>query len=172
MMCAIPKCTQFVPPTTYEEWLNCFDMLKSSSVADIETTTVIAKGRFVNKGYLAVRFQEKLVETVNAMLDRRIAQFLRDLNILISFNELSDIVYLFVKLRNEINKCLFFTDFNFLEVNVRQELELSVKTQMKKFWSDTVTFLQKQTLESCNADLEDSLFLIRRIDLFIEKVEW
>jgi len=145
-------------------------MLTSSSIADIEVTKVIAKGSFVNKGYLAVQFQQKLVETVNAMLNNRIARFLRDLNILISFNELSDIVYLFVKLRNEINNCLFFTEFNFLDVNVRHELELSVKTQMTKFWSDTVAFLQKQTLESYNANLEDSVFLIRRIDLFVERV--
>lgn len=161
---------QPAPPTTYEDWLKCFDALKSGSAADIETITAAANGRFDDKGYLAARFQQKLAETVNAMLNKRIARFLRDLNTLVSFNELSDIVQLFVKLRNEVNKCLFFTEFGFLEASVRQELESSVKTEMERFWGDAVASLQKQALEYHNTGLEDSLFLIRRLTLFTKRV--
>ena len=158
------------PPTTYEDWLNCFDLLKSSTSVDKGVAMTIARGSFVNKGYIAVQFHQKLAETINEMLNKRIAWFLKDLNMLISFNELSDIAPLFVKLRNEVKKCQFFIELDFLDASVKHDLEQSVRTQMEQFWSDTISFLQKQTMECSNVDLEDSLFLIRRIQLFAEAV--
>ena len=157
---------QFAPPVTYEDWLNCFDMLKSGSSVDNGTITAVARGSFVNKGYIAAQYQQRLTETINEMLNKRISRFVKDLNLLISFSELSDIVPLFVKLRNEVNKCLFFTRLGFLDNNVKRELENSVKTQMEEFWDNTIVFLQRQALEFTNTDLEDSLLLIRRIKLF------
>jgi hypothetical protein len=170
MMEAVPERELLAPPTTYEDWLLCFDFLKSSPSVDDGVAMTIAKGSFVNRGYIAVQFHQKLADTINEMLNKRIARFLKDLNMLISFNELSDIVPLFVKLRNEVEKCLFFRELEFLDKGIKHELEQSIKTQMGKFWNDTVTSLQKQTLEFSNDDLEDSLLLIRRIRLFAEAV--
>jgi len=169
-MSAVLEREHFTPPTTYEDWLNCFDFLKQSSSVDSGVAMTIAKGSFINRGYIAGQFQQKLVETINEMLNKRTARFMKDLNMLISFNELSDIVPLFFRLRNEVNKCLFFTELIFLDANIKCELEQSVKTQMENFWNDTVMFLQRQALEYYNADLEDSLFLIHRIRLFSETV--
>jgi hypothetical protein len=170
-MAAVLEGELIAPPTTYDEWLSCFEFLKSSPSVDNSVVMTIAKGSFViNRGYIAVQFHQKLADTINEMLNKRIARFLKDLNMLISFNELSDIVPLFVRLRNEIEKCLFFTELEFLDKGIKQDLEQSIKTQMEKFWNDTVTFLQKQTLEFTNSDLEDSLFLISRIRLFAEAV--
>jgi len=156
------------PPTTYEDWLKCFDFLKSSASIDSGTIEVITKGAFVYKGYIVVQFQQKLVETVNNMLNKRIGRLQKDLNILISFNELADIVPLFIRLRNEVRKCLFFKELAFLDESFKCELEQAVKTQMGQFWDNTVTFLQKQSYGYSNADFEDSLFLMRRIKLFAE----
>jgi len=169
-MSSVLNSEQLTPPITYEDWLNCFDLLRVSSSVDNSVVMTIARGTFISRGYIVVKFQQKLAETINEMLNRRIGRFLKDLNLLISFNELSDIVPLFVKLRNEINKCLFFTGFGFLDINVKRELEESVITQMEKFWDDTIVFLKKQTLDFYNADLEDSLFLIQRIKLFTKTI--
>lgn len=154
------------PPTTYEEWLNCFDLLKTSSFVDDGIIMTIKKGSFVNRGYIATQFNQKLVETINEALNKRITRFLKDLDMLITFNELSGLVPLFIKFRNEVRKCLFFRTLEFLDCKVKHELEQSAKMQMEQFWESTVSFLQKQSLEFSNADLEDSLFLIRRIQLF------
>jgi len=169
-MATVLKREIIAPPTTYDEWLGCFDLLKSGSSVDSRVVMTIAEGSFVNRGYIAVQFHQQLAETINEMLNKRISRFLKDLNMLISFNELSDIVPLFTKLRNEVRKCLFFNEFDFLDTSIKCELEQSVKTQVDDFWDNTVDFLQKQTLEFSNADLEDSLFLIRRIELFAEAV--
>ena len=154
------------PPATYEDWLNCFDMLKTNLSSGSEITAVTAKGTFTNQGYIAGQFRQKLAETITVMIDSRISRFVKDLNTLISFNELSDIAPLFYKLRNELRNCLFFVGFDFLDETFKRELEQSVITQTAKFWNDTVSFLYRQALEYSNPGLEDALFLIRRIKLF------
>lgn len=159
------------PPVTYENWLNCFDLLKSSLSYNSEIVEIIKKGSFTNTGYIAGQFNNKLADAITEMLNKRISRFVKDLNMLIAFNELSDIVPLFAKLRNQFKNCLFFLDFDFLDSAIKFELEQSVKNQTKKFWNDTVSFLNGQTLEYSNVDLEDSLFLIRRIKLFDETEE-
>ena len=170
MMAAVLERELVAPPTTYDEWLSCFDFLKSSPSVNNSVAMTIAKGSFVNRGYIAVQFHQKLADTISEMLNKRIARFLKDLNMLISLNELSDIVPLFVKLRNDVERCLFFKELDFLDKGIKRDLEQSIKTEIGKFWNDTMTFLQKQTLEYSNSDLEDSLFLIRRIRLFMENV--
>jgi len=161
---------ELAPPTTYDEWLNCFELLKAGSSVNTSVIMTITEGSFANRGYIAIQFNQKLAETINEMLNNRIARFLKDLNTLISFNELSDIVPLFIRLRNEVRKCLFFSEFDFLDASVKRELEQSVRTQLDDFWNNTVNFLQRQTLEFSNTGLEDSLFLIRRIELFAKAV--
>jgi hypothetical protein len=153
-------------PVTYEDWLNCFDELKASSTVDNEFLEAVTGGWFVSSQPIAAGFRQRLAETINQMLNKRILRFVKDLNLLISFNELSDIVPLFVKFRGEANRCLFFTELKFLDADFKRELEQSVKKQTEDFWHDTIIFLQRQTEEFHNAKLEDSLFLIRRIELF------
>jgi len=157
---------KLTPPNTYEEWLKYFELLKSSSFVDEAVVMTITKGTFVDKGYIATQFNQQLVETINQALNKRISRFLKDLDLLISLNELSGMVPLFTKFRSEIRKCLFFTKLEFLDSSINEEIEQSVKNQMEQLWNDTVSFLQKQSLECSNTDLEDSLFLIRRIRLF------
>ena len=158
--------SRFEPPVTYEDWLNCFNILKqTSTISDAEIVS-ISKGFFAEKDYICVQFHQNLAETVNLMINNRTAVFIKNLEKLISFNEISGITSLFVKLRNEINRCLFFTQLDFLDKDFKQELERSLKAQTQKFWTDILAHLHKESLEFSNPDLEDSLFLIRRIKLF------
>jgi hypothetical protein len=154
------------PPAVYEEWLACFELLKSGAPVDAGLAAAVAKGSFAAGGCITGRFNQKLAETVNEMLGKRTARFMKDLNLLISLNEFSDIAPLFVKLRNEIQQCMFFVGFDFLDEGVKRELESSVKTQTGKFWNDATAVLRELSAEHCDSDLEDSLFLIGRIDLF------
>ncbi len=156
------------PPTSYEEWLDCFDLLKTCSFLDKEVFEIISRGSFVIKGYIAFQFKQKLVDTINEMLNMRIKQFLKELNMYLSLNDLSDIAPLFIKFRNEVRKCLFFLDLDFLDDKFKRDLESSIRTQTEQFWIDTIVFLKKQTLEHTNSDLEDSLFQINRLKLFTQ----
>jgi hypothetical protein len=155
-----------VPPTVYEDWLRCFDLLKSGVSIDGEVAETIARGSLLAGDRTAARFGQALAETVNEMLHKRIARFLKDLNMLISLNELAELAPLFAKFRGAVRACLFFTGLHFLDQAVREELERSVRTQTERFWDDTVTALRLMSPESRNADLEDSLFLIQRMNVF------
>ena len=166
----VPENAPLAPPTTYEEWLCCFDLLKTGASADNGLVAAIGQGTLTTGGYIAAQFHQTLAETINVMLNNRIARFLKDLNMLISFNELLDIVPLFIRLRIEVRKCLFFTGLAFLDRDIKAELERSIREQMAGFWNDTVSFLGRQTIENNNSELEDALFLIHRIELFTEAV--
>lgn len=153
-------------PTTYQEWLTCFEKMKSGSVAGDEAFDAASNGSFVGSDLTRNALQSQIIETVNAVLDKNVKRFIRDLNESIAFNELSGTVLLFKRLKKDVHKSLFFAKLSFLPEDFRQELEKSVKEQMNGFWEDTITFLQNQLLDFSNSDLEDALFLVKRIRLF------
>jgi hypothetical protein len=155
-------------PGTYQEWLSCFDYLRESSAVDEGTVELIKNGSFVSSGQMMAAFQTQLMETINTMLNKRVGRFIKDLNRAIEFNELEDIAFLYVKLRNETGKCLFFENLNFLDVGFRRELIDSIKQQVTSCWNSTLRFLRQQSVEYSNSGLEDALFLIYRIKLFQE----
>ena len=165
-MKATSKKAQIKSPATYDEWQSCFDLLKKGPPIDNEVIKKIAKGSFISRGYMGAQFQLQLTETINEMFSNLTTRFMKDLNSLISINEILDTVPLFNNLRDELNKCLFFTGLKFLDKIYNRELERSVRKQIQKFWNDTVMFLQRQAQQYRNTDLEDAVFLIHRIELF------
>lgn len=153
-------------PSTYQDWLVCFDMIKNESGANNEVFDAACMGSFVGSDITKNALQKQIIETVNVFLDRSVKRFIRNLNEYITFNELSQTELLFKRLKKDTAKSLFFTRLTFLPKDFRSELEDSVKKQMSKFWKDTVKFLYNQSLESSNLELEDALFLVKRIKLF------
>lgn len=158
--------TAIKAPSTYQDWLVCLDMMKSGSGADTDVFDAVCMGSFVGSDLTKNALQKQIVETVNAFLDKRVKRFIRNLNENIEFNELYQTELLFKRLKQDVSKSLFFTKLSFLPKDFRSELEASVKEQMSSFWEDTIKFLYSQSLEFSNSELEDVLFLIRRIRLF------
>ena len=153
-------------PSTYQDWLLCFDVMKNGSGADNDVFDAACMGSFVGSDLTKNALQKQIVETVNALLDKSVKRFIRNLNENIAFNELPQTELLFKRLKKDIAKSLFFTELTFLPKSFRNELEDSVKEQMSNFWKDTIQFLYDQSLEFSNSDLEDVLFLVKRIRLF------
>ena len=153
-------------PTTYQEWLSCFEIMKNSSAAGNEVFDIVCRGSFAGSDLTRNALQKQIAETVNDVLDKSVKRFIRSLNENIAFNDFSQTELLFKRLKKDISKSLFFTRLSFLPEEFRRELEESVKNQMSGFWKDTVKFLYEQSLEFSNSDLEDVIFLIKRIKLF------
>ncbi len=107
-----------------------------------------------------------MVDTINVVLNRSIKRFVRELNECIAFNELEQAEFLFKRFKKDINKTLFFMQLSFLSGEFKTELYSSISVQMTGFWDDTVGFLKQQAMEYSNSDLEDAIYLIRRIKLF------
>ncbi|MCH5191709.1 MAG: hypothetical protein J1F23_06040 [Oscillospiraceae bacterium] len=165
-MSIVTERTETKAPTTYQEWLDCFETMKHNPVSGNGVFDAVASGSFTGTEITIGAMQNQVVETVNAILDKSVKRFIKELNESISFNDLSQIDVLFRHLKRDIEKSLFFENLFFLPKTFRTELSQSVKTQMQKFWNDTVKFLYEQSLEFSNSELEDVLFLINRIHLF------
>ena len=158
--------TAIKAPSTYQDWLVCFDIMKNGSDADNEVFDAACMGSFVSSDLMKNALQKQIVETVNVFLDKSVKRFIRNLNKNIVFNELPQTELLFKRLKKDVAKSLFFSKLTFLPKDFRSELEDSVKEQMSNFWEDTIKFLYDQSLEFFNSELEDVLFLVKRIRLF------
>ena len=110
--------------------------------------------------------ERQMVDTINVVLNKSVKRFVRDLNECIAFNELAQVDVLFKRLKKDISKTMFFLNLSFLSGEFKDELYTSITNQMTGFWDDTVGFLRQQAMDYSNSDLEDALFLIRRIRLF------
>lgn len=165
-MSVVAERTEIKAPTTYQEWLDCFETMKHNPVSGSGVFDAVASGSFTGTEVTNGTMQKQVIETVNAILDKSAKRFIKELNESISFNDLSQIDVLFRHLKRDVEKSLFFENLFFLPKTFRVELSQSVKTQMQKFWDDTVRFLVDQSLEFSNSALEDALFLINRIHLF------
>lgn len=158
--------TTLKAPTTYTEWLDCLKLMRELPVNGNSIFELVTAGTFEGTQVTAVALQKQIVETVNAILDKSIKRFGRDLNEYLSFNEFFQIDLLFRRLKSEIHKALFFEKLDFLPFEFRKELAESVKKQMTAFWNDTVRFLYEQSIDCSGMELEDALFLVKRIHLF------
>ena len=140
--------------------------MKNDPAADSEIFDIVGEGSFAGSDLTRNALQKQIVETVNAVLDRSVKRFIRNLNENIAFNEFLQTELLFKRLKKDVHRSLFFTRLSFLPKEFRAELETSVRDQMCRFWDDTIRFLYDQSLEFSNPELEDTLFLVKRIRLF------
>jgi len=153
-------------PNTYQDWLDCFERIKESPLSGNKDFDLLSHGSFDGTGAMLTAFQQQMVDTINTVLNKSVRRFVRDLNECITFNELDHIDVLFKRLKKDINRTTFFLELSFLSSEFKSELYKSISDQMIKFWNDTIEYLQHEAFESFNSDLEDALFLIRRIRLF------
>lgn len=66
------------PPTTYAEWVEMLDMLKSKT-NDVEVLSALKQGTIAWQTGVAERFAQKLVNTINARMNAATDKFQKDL---------------------------------------------------------------------------------------------
>lgn len=153
-------------PSTYQDWLDCFARMKEVPLSGNGDFEVLALGSFAGTSAMQAALERQMVDTINAVLNKSVKRFVRDLNECIAFNELAQVDVLFKRLKRDIHKTTFFLELSFLSSDFKNELYQSITDQMTGFWDDTICFLRQQAMDYSNSDLEDALFLIRRIRLF------
>ena len=153
-------------PQTYPEWLRCFQTLAECATLDRGIADTISNGSFSGSANMMASFQRQLVTTLNTMLDKRMKRFVRNLNLLLENKDWWDLAPLFTKFQKEVNQCMFFTSFHFLEQSYLDELQASFSKQVTAFWNESVRFLQRLCAETGNVELDDSLYFIKRVKLF------
>ena len=153
-------------PSTYQDWLDCFARMKEVPLSGNGDLEVLALGSFAGTSAMQAALERQMVDTINAVLNKSVKRFVRDLNECIAFNELAQVDVLLKRLKRDIHKTTFFLELSFLSSDFKNELYQSITDQMTGFWDDTICFLRQQAMDYSNSDLEDALFLIRRIKLF------
>ncbi len=156
-------------PSTYQDWLDCFARMRELPLSGDGDFAALALGSFSGSSAMQAALERQMVEAINVVLNKSVKRFVRDLNECIAFNDLAQVDTLFKRLKKNINKTLFFLNLSFLPGEFKDELYASITGQMTEFWNDTVGFLRQQALDHSNPDLEDALFLIRRIRLFSQQ---
>lgn len=165
-MISIAERSTISAPKTYQEWLDCFSLMKEQPLSNNGVYEVITFGSFSGTGAMQAALEQQMVDTINVVLNRSVKRFVRELNECITFNELEQAEFLFKRLKKDIHKTLFFMELSFLSGEFKTELYSSISLQMAGFWDETVGFLKRQATEYSNSDLEDAIYLIRRIKLF------
>lgn len=153
-------------PATYQDWLNCLAILRGTNVAGSGVYEAMLEGSFFGTEATKAALQRQIIDSINIMLDRCAKRFIRNMNDSITFNELAQIELLFKRLKKDVRIALFFEKLDFLPPEFRKDLSASIRGQMTDFWNETTAFLYDQSLEYSNPDLEDALYLIKRIKLF------
>lgn len=165
-MITAEKISATCAPSTYQQWLDCFRMMKEQPLSSSEIYEAAAAGSFRGSDAMQAALEQQMVDTINVVLNKSVKRFVRELNESITFNELDRAEFLFKRLKKDIHKTLFFMELSFLSADFKSELYSSISAQMNGFWDDTVAFLRKQAMECPNSDLEDAIYFIRRIKLF------
>lgn len=155
----------FNPPSTYQDWLECLEAMKTGA-GNAAAVEAAVRGSFNGSEATLAALQKQIIDTVNHILNKSAKRFVRDLNECLEFNDLTQIELLFLRLKKDVHRTLFFQSLIFLPADFRFELSDLVKKQMNGFWKDIVKSLYDQSLEISNSQLEDALFLIKRIHLF------
>lgn len=153
------------PPQTYQEWLDCFEYMKSSRISD-EFISVLSKGSLQSSQRMREKFQIHIVNLINDMLDARTGRFISKLNGLLESNDIADIVVLFKNFSKDIKQCLFFNHMTCVAPQFCKELSDSVEKQTAEFLNKVVDHLSSQALETNHLEMEDALYQIRRIKFF------
>jgi len=127
------------PPEVYQDWLALFVRVKNERNCPPEVFEALSRGSLTDLTPMTeVSFKEQLLETVNKVLDRGAKRFVKDLNDSITFNDLCQVDILFIRLKKDVRKAMFFESLSFLGKDFVKELSDSLKKQMTEFWDKTV----------------------------------
>lgn len=157
--------TSVTPPTTYSEWLKCFSYLKNNRV-DGEYIDIIKRGSLQRDEGILLRYENRLINLLNIMIDKKTRKFIGEINLLIECNEIMGLATLFRRFKREIGGCMFFCDLDFLPDNMKNQLRESVKQQIEEFLKQILNHLKIQSVEFNNIQLEEALYEIKRIKMF------
>ena len=135
----------------------------ASKPVGAEDICLLERGMLPPGGFVADKFQTRIVETVDAMLKRYVRKFNRLLNEALEYNEIETAQLLCVRLRREMEYCFFFTHIRFLEKEFTEELAKELQIQIGLFWKQELQELVRMNEQVYHPGLEDLIYSMRRM---------
>ena len=149
-------------PESYSDWLVWFSAIENDELTPVQISS-LKNGRCSDFEFTGTYFCSQLENTVNVILNRSIKTLTRKLGMYQLYSGCDCIHLLFIQLVKDSEKCLFFTQLQFLQEKYRDELFSSVKGEMQRFLDSACESLKKQAIEENNQALLDEIRLIKRI---------
>lgn len=151
-------------PQTYQQWLECLQQLERQPW-NRELLTLVRQGRY--EGNPSETFLTRVSDSVSVMLSGCTRRFLRELDQALSDSEPDMAVLLAVRLRRNVEQCLFYRDLNFLSREYIQTLDEGFEGQLQAFWKDFLSQLNRSARDSMDPRFEDMVLELRRISITV-----
>ena len=110
------------PPVTYQQWLDCFQLMREQPLSSVGIYEAAAAGSFTGTRAIQAALERQMVDTIHAVLNRSEKRFLRELNECLSFHELERAEFLFKRLKKDVHQTLFFMQLSFLSDGFKEKL--------------------------------------------------
>ena len=154
-------------PEYYADWTVWFRTMKCRNLNRSELE-LLRLGVCMDLAGSLEYLEKQTAETLEVMLNRCYRLFRKDLTDIEIYNDTGALYTAFQKLAGRFSQCSFFMQMTFLPQEFRTELLDALRKEACSFWEKRITDLRKLCMEEGNSELEDQLYLIRRIRLFRE----
>jgi hypothetical protein len=153
-----------LPPETYAEWLKCFEKFSAEHFGK-EQAQILQAGNADLSANMSNRFNRDLVAFINTLLKKNVSRFTIRVNYLFEESDLSSVLLLLNRLRNDMEALSFYTELKFIENSQKQAITEQIRAALAAFFLDmTAQFRHRQEPE-----LECVLYYIKRISISIDR---
>ena len=147
---------------TYQQWIECFRRLEEKPWEQSVLDSVVCA---TYQGKPSDMFLVRLSDTVSKMLSVCTRWFLREVDRLLSENEIDMTTFLAKRFQKRINGCFFYRNMDFLPAAYIRTLDEGFVNQVEAFWKDFLRQLDTSARESMNPEVEDMAYELRRIKI-------
>lgn len=152
----------FCPPETYQQWLDSLRHLKEHS-GDKEMLLAVARGTF--SGQPPESFLARLSDAVSDMLSWHCRRFLTQLDQALAEGEPDMGRLLAIRLRRNVQDCLFYRRLPFLESGYVKTLDEGFERQLQAFWASFLQQLRLTARDSADPGMEDLVRELSRVKI-------
>ncbi len=151
------------PPASYQEWLECFELLRQRP-QNGELLRLMARGSVpALDARLLDSFLKRLDDAVRDTVQYRIQEMLSHLDEALAEADLDGAELLAIRFWNRAGDCFFFERLEGLPLRQRLELRKGYDRQLTRFWSDLADMVLRDAAEFGSSELEELALRFRSL---------
>lgn len=150
------------PPTTYQEWLECFGYIKlhpekNATLRSLRNGTICCEGRSLDL------FLQRLDNLIQETLNRRISGFMNRVNELLEDSDLDGVEVQAIRFCNGMKDVFFFESLQGIPGNFCMQFSQGYEEQLEVFWKRFVNEFRFQAEQSTDSQMEDLAYRLARL---------
>lgn len=146
----------------YQDWVKLFSLIKIHGLNNEFYLECVA-GELLDKEYTLIYFKEELLEIINYCLKKDISRFIRDMNLLLEFNDIYSVTRKLCLLKKSLYHLQFFKKLSFLDEKFRMELTKSFNENVNDFYYKFRSNIRKKY--SDNQEMIELYYMIQKFKI-------